>query len=254
MRAPITQRCSLYTGNLILVNGARPCRAPLPKQALVPVNESCCEVLLERRAAALLDKLMADIRGWTKIVAVSGWRSRDEQQEIWDTAMREHGETFTKQYVAKPGCSEHETGLAIDLGERRDEVDFIRPAFPDTGICQTFRRKAARYGFIQRYPADQEHTTGIAHEPWHFRYVGAPHAEIMTRFGFTLEEYHVFLTRFPDGKRPFIFEKGAMRFEISYLSVSAAVHNPLEESGDACMISGDNAAGYIITRWRERGD
>lgn len=254
MSPMITPTCSLHAGNLILVNGAHPCREPLPEQALVPVNGTSGEVLLERRAAALLEKLMGEIRGWAKIVAVSGWRSRDEQQQIWNNAMEEHGEIFTKQYVAPPGCSEHETGLAIDLGLKQEPVDDIRPAFPYTGICQTFRQKAARYGFIQRYPEGKEHITGIAHEPWHFRYVGAPHAEIMTRFGFTLEEYHLFLMRYPQGKRSFLFDGGTIRFEISYLHSYDAIHaSPIAEDGYACMISGNNAEGFIITRWKERG-
>ncbi len=64
-------------------------------------------------------------------------------------------------------------------------------------ICQTFREKAAKYGFILRYPAGKEHITGIGHEPWHFRYVGVPHAEIMASEGLTLVEYTDFLTGFP---------------------------------------------------------
>ena len=127
--------------------------------------------------------------GEGQIVPVSGWRSREEQQRIWDDTLAKEGEAFTRQYVACPGCSEHQTGLAIDLGLAAPHIDFIRPDFPDTGVCRAFREQAGKYGFILRYPAGKEHITGIAHEPWHFRYVGTPHSAIMTRLGLTLEEY-----------------------------------------------------------------
>ena len=91
--------------------------------------------------------------------------------------------------MALPGCSEHQTGLAIDLGLRGPEVDFLCPDFPYTGPCGDFRRLAADYGFVERYPAGKEPITGIAHEPWHFRYVGVPHAERMAAMGLVLEEY-----------------------------------------------------------------
>ncbi len=103
------------------------------------------------------------------------------------------GDAFTRQYVALPGCSEHQTGLAIDLGEDVPDLDFIRPSFPDSGACGAFRRAAARYGFLQRYCREKEALTGIAEEPWHFRYVGAPHAQLMEEHGLCLEEYVPFL-------------------------------------------------------------
>ena len=71
---------------------------------------------LQRRAVILLNELMADMHGWEQIVPVSAWRSHAEQQDIWDTSMRDSGREFTETYVAVPGHSEHETGLAIDLG------------------------------------------------------------------------------------------------------------------------------------------
>lgn len=83
---------------------------------------------------------------------MSGWRSFGEQQSIWDDTLAKEGEAFTRQYVAFPGCSEHQTGLAMDLAKAAPSIDFIRPDFPDEGPCGTFRRLAAQYGLIQRYP------------------------------------------------------------------------------------------------------
>ncbi len=154
---------------------------------LLPVGGT--NVLLERQAAYALERLMEQIDGWRAIVPVSGWRSKEEQEQIWADSLRENGMEFTETYVALPGHSEHESGLAIDLGLKKDVVDFIRPYFPYDGICGTFRALAPDYGFIERYPKGKEEVTGIGHEPWHFRYIGTPHARLLTEAGLVLEEY-----------------------------------------------------------------
>lgn len=241
---------SVHHGSLILVNSNHPVRAALPDNALAPIGGVDGGILLERHAGTLLSSLMSEIHGWRSIVPVSGWRREAEQQDIWDSALKERGEAFVKKYVALPGCSEHQTGLAIDLGLKQENMDFIRPDFPYTGICQTFRESAARYGFIQRYPAGKEHITGIAHEPWHFRYVGTPHAAMITQMDVTLEEYHAFLKRFPYGHKPLPYEILGQSFEISYLPEDAMGVLPDSGNGFSCMVSGDNMGGFVITMWK----
>ena len=174
--------------SLVLVNSQH-AYSPDTKQDLIPVHESYPNILLEREAVQALSRVMEQIDGWRYIVPVSGWRSLEEQLEIYANSLRETGPEFTAKFVAMPGHSEHQTGLAIDLGLLQPEIDFIRPAFPYEGICQKFRELAPAYGFIERYPAGKESITGIAHEPWHFRYVDTPHSEVMAFKGLTLEEY-----------------------------------------------------------------
>ena len=174
--------------SLILVNGQH-AYSPDVAQDLIPVHEDYPDILLEREAVCALSRIMEQLDGWEFIVPVSGWRSLEEQLKIYEESLRENGPEFTARFVAMPGHSEHQTGLAIDLGLRQPEIDLIRPAFPYEGICQRFRELAPAYGFIERYPAGKEHITGIAHEPWHFRYVGTPHSEIMASKCLTLEEY-----------------------------------------------------------------
>ncbi len=174
--------------SLILVNGQYGC----PQDAdhdLIPVHRDYPDILLERKAVCALDLIMEQLDGWRYIVPVSGWRSLEEQASIYEESLRDNGPEFTARFVALPGHSEHETGLAIDLGLRQQSIDFIRPPFPYEGICQKFRELAPAFGFIERYPKGKEHITGIAHEPWHFRYVDTPHSEIMAFRGLTLEEY-----------------------------------------------------------------
>lgn len=234
---------SLYRGSLVLVNREHPFRetAGLP---LVPVFENST-VLLERQAASLLHSLMEKIGGgWRHITPVSGWRSSDEQQEIWEESVRDRGLDFTRKFVAVPGFSEHQTGLAIDLGFRKSLLDYICPDFPHRGICQAFRRHAAAYGFIERYPAGKEDITGIGHEPWHFRYVGAPHARLMEENGLCLEEYPEFLRErprscpLPDGRLAQVF----------YVPC-AGEETEIQLPDGCCQVSGDNAGGFIVTAW-----
>lgn len=186
-------RRSVASGYLALVNAAHPWR-PEGRLRLVPVNRLDKGVVLQSEAAWQLNRLLKQLTGsaeagWQQIAAVSGWRSQQEQRRIWWQSLAENGRKFTEQYVARPGCSEHQTGLAIDLGLRLPEIDFIRPYFPYTGLAGRFRQLAADYGFVERYPQGKEEVCGIAHEPWHFRYVGRKHALLMQRRGLTLEEY-----------------------------------------------------------------
>ncbi len=249
MKMRVIPKKSVHAGNLVLVNGQYPYCSENVEPSLVPVHSDSM-VLLERRATVLLSKLVSSIEGWPQISAVSGWRSRGEQREIYDQSLRDNGAAFTEQFVARPDHSEHQTGLAIDLGLRKPEIDFIRPDFPYSGICQTFREKAAAYGFIERYPKGKEAITGIAHEPWHFRYVGVPHAEIMTELDLTLEEYHDFIKQYPHGEKYFLYRNDNQNIEVSYGKAAAGADTEFEIEDDIpYSVSGNNADGFVLTEW-----
>lgn len=177
------------TNHLLLVNRHHPLPESCTAPDLAVISPEFPSIQIQSEAAVMLTDLLRTLHAEDRIVPVSGYRTMEEQKQIFSDSLRENGEEFTYQYVAVPGCSEHQTGLAIDLGEKREEIDFIRPDFPYTGICQTFRELAPQYGFVERYPKGKEEVTGIAWEPWHFRYVGCPHAQIMTEHGWVLEEY-----------------------------------------------------------------
>ena len=243
MRTVTLTRAQVYAGPLILVNAAHPIHGGAEPELAAP-DMGHPDILMERRAARLLSACVQAVGGTGRIVPVSGWRSRAEQQQIWDDTLRTEGETFTRQYVALPGCSEHQTGLAMDLGRAADHIDFIRPDFPDTGVCGAFRRAAADYGFIQRYTREKEALTGIAEEPWHFRYVGAPHARLMAEHDLCLEEYVPFLREGPRTCRL----AGGRRARVSWLPCPGErVEVELPEG--CCQISGDNVGGFILTVW-----
>ncbi len=291
----ILKNSDIYAGDLILVNKAHGLREDmLPPEnrygELVPVCASSPQIRLRRTAVTFLTELMSEIGGWEHIVPVSGWRSQREQQDIWDDTLKSDGLEFTQKFVAVPGHSEHQTGLAIDLGLRQEHIDFICPEFPYSGICQTFREKAAAYGFIQRYPEGKESVTGIGHEPWHFRYVGAPHAEIMEKNGLTLEEYIEFVKAYPFGSRPYLLKTGGKQALVSFIRAAVrtdrdshadpkakqtsrreppvgAGRSPVRPAAEADgiaasirltgtnphTVSGNNVDGFILTEWRVPG-
>lgn len=251
MKTVSLSKDAVHSGNLILVNRDHPLREGLCETRLVPVGEESNQTLLEMGAAAVLQGVMSAVGGGEQIVAVSGFRSRYEQERIYEESLRDHGADFTANYVALPGCSEHQTGLAVDLALRQPEIDFLRPYFPYTGICGVFRRQALRLGWTERYPQGKEHITGLAHEPWHFRYVGAPHARIMRELGVTLEEYLLRLKEFPYGSEPFRYAFDGSAIEVFYLAADKDTTLFEIEYDLPYSVSGDNMKGFIVTVWRE---
>ena len=250
MKALTLKREALNQGSLLLVNARHPLPESVALERLTPFNGS--GVLLERRTALVLENLFHALGCGSSFLPVSGYRTLEEQKQIYASSLAEHGEKFTRKYVALPDCSEHQTGLAIDLALNREPVDFIRPWFPRDGICGRFREKMTSYGFVERYPEGKEGITGIAAEPWHFRYVGIPHAAIMERHGFCLEEYIDYLSLFPADGRHLEIEIQNKSFEIFYQKL-----DPEEPSVTLSLpsslpfqVSGTNTGGFAVTLWR----
>ncbi|MBP8640309.1 MAG: M15 family metallopeptidase [Oscillospiraceae bacterium] len=242
---------AVYRGSLILVNSNNPCREDEDELSLIAVDEKNPAALMERQSARLLYRLIEEAEIRDQIVAVSGWRSKAEQTQLYKDSIAENGRVFTNKYVALPGCSEHQTGLAIDLAINKPDIDFIRPDFPYSGICHSFREKAPAFGFIERYPEGKESITGIAWEPWHFRYVGYPHSAIMLKEQMTLEEYHLFLRENSCGANPFTYDVSGRLIEISFRKAAKRGLSKIDvDDGALCTVSGNNADGFIITVWR----
>lgn len=240
---------AVYRGALILVNADHPLREA-DDRGLAAVDVRFPDVLIQRCAANVLQMILRKISAGNSIVPVSGYRSTEEQAAIFRQSMQENGEEFTRKYVALPDHSEHQTGLAIDLGLNKEVIDFIRPDFPYAGICEGFRRAAPEYGFIQRYAGDKEKITGISHEPWHFRYVGYPHSKIMAEFGFSLEEYILFLKGCQKNRRLVWRQDNRAETEVYYVPAGGDCTEVVLPPDAVYQISGNNEDGFIITVWR----
>ncbi len=239
-----------HHGSLILVNGDRPLKAPLSNGSLMPLDGCNEGVLLERQAAKMLQRTLAAINCTDEIVAVSGFRTMQQQQRIYNKSLRKNGRQFTRHYVALPGCSEHQTGLAVDMASNASDIDFLRPHFPYEGICQLFREKAVDYGFIERYPAGSEPITRIAHEPWHFRYVGYPHSRIITDNGLTLEAYTDAIRQHDYQHNRLVFVGNGLRCEIGFIPMAADTVIEIKvPEHTAYQLSGNNSHGVVVTLW-----
>ena len=171
-------------GPLILVNRQCPIQNPKPPFPLATMPSSYGFIQLAQIAQTKLLACLQTLQAEADIIPISGYRSLAEQQQIYEDSLQEHGLAFTQKFVALPNTSEHQTGLAIDLALQQAEIDFICPEFPYHGICQAFREVAPSFGFIERYAKGKETITGIAQEPWHFRYVGTPHAKSSRNMAF----------------------------------------------------------------------
>lgn len=112
----------------------------------------------------------------------SGYRSYDYQAGLYQRYVDRSGKAEADRYSARPGHSEHQTGLAFDLNTISDE-------FKDTDEGKWVAENCHKYGFIIRYPEDKESVTGYMYEPWHIRYLGTETATAVYESGLCLEEY-----------------------------------------------------------------
>lgn len=241
-------------GSLVLINAGHPFQNKgVACAQLVPCGTGGegRPVYLHRRAATMMRHLLAACGGAGQIVPVSGFRTRAEQTGIFEETLAQKGEIFTRKYVALPGCSEHETGLALDVAAAAETLDFICPSFPNSGVYAAFRQLAAGYGFIQRYTAAKTAVTGIAKEPWHFRYVGWPHAAAMVQNGWALEEYIELLQNCDSPQRAFVHRQGPHEVHSYTLAIpqsgQLAVALP---HGRLWLASGNNKKGVVVSVWK----
>lgn len=113
---------------------------------------------------------------------ISGYRSYDYQAQLYNGYVARDGKAAADRYSAQPGKSEHQTGLAYDVGS-------LSNSYGETAAGKWLAAHCAEYGFILRYPQGKEHITGYMYEPWHIRYVGKDVAAAIMSSGLTLEEY-----------------------------------------------------------------
>jgi hypothetical protein len=121
------------------------------------------------------------------VLLSSGYRSYATQTWLFNRKADEYGETIAATIVAKPGTSEHQTGLCCDITDHYYEMKDA--SLENTDMYQWMSRHCDEYGFIVRFPKGKEDITGIIYEPWHFRYVGKEAAAYIMEHDLTLEEF-----------------------------------------------------------------
>lgn len=118
----------------------------------------------------------------------SGHRSFEDSEKIYNYYSIENGVSYAEKYVAKPGVSEHNAGIAFDFVISKDKNATKNNYESDEYFY--LENIAYLYGFIIRYPKDKENITGYEYEPWHLRYVGTNLAKYLKKNNLTLEEYY----------------------------------------------------------------
>ena len=244
---------SLHEGDLILVNNTVSFLFPDNQQdSLVPLLEQKGtgykvkdnSVLVDNRIMDSLNTMMEDFyqeTGYGDVTVVSGFRTKEYQQLLLDREIQQSDEETALKWVAKPGGSEHHTGLAIDFSLYHDNG--ISGEYDGTGETSWINGNSWKYGFILRYPEDKREITGIYYEPWHFRFVGIPHAAAIAKKGMCLEEYIDYLKQFTfEGSHLQIAYSGKS-YEI-WFEYGNQAHVPAEGN---YTVSGNNIDGFIVT-------
>lgn len=184
------------------------------------------DVKINRCMAEAFQKLSDDVlkQFGEDLYIMSGYRTAEEQQELFDS----QGDSIAES----PGSSEHQTGLALDVYVN----NYAGSAFLKSEIGRFVNDHCWEYGFIIRYPMLKKDITGIDFEPWHIRYVGMPHSEIIYKSGITLEEYS---TLFKDGK---LYEYGDY-----IISRQTGAELTIPKNFKSCTVSDDNTGSCYVT-------
>ena len=176
----------------ILVNKDNPLSKTFIPNDLVDANSKYKNnIKVNKEVLSYFNKMKYDmlLLGYD-IDIMSAYRDYNYQEKLYNKSLYQKGYTHTVRSIAKPGYSEHQTGLAIDICLYRNNKAYIENELINTKELDFLKRNAHKYGFILRYPYDKEDITGYNYEPWHYRFVGLPLSEYLYKNNMTLEEYH----------------------------------------------------------------
>ncbi len=156
---------------------------------LVPWRDPAYQLRAE--VADQLDRMFgaAEAKG-AHLRVISGYRSYETQAGTYESWVRAYGRASADATSARPGHSEHQTGLAVDLDGTRGEC-YLDACFGESTEGRWVARHAHRFGFILSYPEGYRGRTGYTYEPWHIRYVGPHVAGVMHRLGEALLADHL---------------------------------------------------------------
>ena len=174
--------------NLIVVNRWN----ELPEDYDVELTELSNGQMVDSRIYPYLQE-MFDVARTEDVYPVvrEGYRTAEEQQEILDDKIQSYinqgysqakAERTAKEWVALPGTSEHQLGIAVDINADKSKCS-------NEDVYEWLAENAYKYGFVLRYPPGKQKITGTSYEPWHYRYVGEEAAKEIYERGICLEEY-----------------------------------------------------------------
>ena len=184
-----TTATNINDGNVMLVNKYYYLTEDYQPEGLITLsakyNKGINSQMREEAALAFME--MSDAATLDNIIIknASGYRSYQYQVNLYDKYVERDGKKAADTYSARPGFSEHQTGLVSDINQ-------IDNSFENTDAFRWLQQNAYKYGFILRFPKDKEDITGYQYEPWHYRYVGKEVAKQINEESLTLEEYYAY--------------------------------------------------------------
>jgi len=174
--------------NTMLVNKYNGISEDFKVSDLVQISSECSvdsENYLSKEAATAFEKMCLDARGQGySIYANSAYRDYQTQTDTYNKYFDLYGQSYVDKYVTKPGFSEHHTGLALDVKSGNSSI------FKDSKEFEWMKNNCYKYGFIYRYQESKVDITGIASEPWHYRYVGIDASKYIYDNNISFEEYY----------------------------------------------------------------
>ena len=240
----------LHRGDLILVNGEYP-YSFTDNQAsdlvyirgvkTVDYALAKDDLMASRHAVSFMDVMIRDCTraiGEDSTGVTEAFRTYEYQDELYAEIEEEYGEEYAKEYVASPGCSEHHTGLAFDLGVYYGSY---ADSFTGSANAEWINENAQYYGFIRRYREDKTDITGISGETWHYRYVGVPHSIVMEMNDLCLEEYIDRMREYTQ-QNPLKVSFSSAHYEVFYTA-----KDWIRIPEGTFTVSGNNVDGYIVT-------
>ena len=174
----------------VLVNKHRQLSSKYVPDDLVTIDEEYVkadgEIEIERNVAKAFYDMAEDAsKEGLELMVSSGYRSYEDQEEITNTYLELYGQNYVDNYVAKPGFSEHQTAMSLDIASESVNT------FVESDEYDWMMDNAYKYGFILRYPRSKEDITGYKCEAWHYRYVGKKIAKYIKENNITYDEYYV---------------------------------------------------------------
>jgi D-alanyl-D-alanine carboxypeptidase len=184
------------TGNIwTLISKAKPVEKSFVPETLVILGVAHGDAADSMKVAKKIDEPLKKLFAAAKkdgvdLAVSSAYRSSTDQQEILEEFTQIQGESVARQYVAEPGKSEHQSGLAVDLSDNTPAcLQNSDDCSLSSASAQWLIDNAHNYGFIQRYPPGSSSITGVAYERWHYRYVGIPLARAIHDSNLTFDEF-----------------------------------------------------------------
>jgi D-alanyl-D-alanine carboxypeptidase len=159
-----------------------------PNVALIPGDNPEEQQLRSEAATAAQSMFEAATEAGFNLVMASGYRSAALQETVYNGYVARDGQEAADRYSARPGTSEHQTGLSLDITTSSRKC-YLEICFTDTPEGKWLRQNAPKYGFHLRYQRGKEKVTGYQFEPWHFRYVGNDLAQRLFDSNQTMEEF-----------------------------------------------------------------